>query len=68
LLQDRGGPAGDSEARGLADRHPRDRVVARIVERHKASRQRRTHHLQPQPAMRQRLIVVRDGRAVDART
>jgi hypothetical protein len=67
LLQDRGRRGGDSKPRSLADRHPCHRVVARIVERYKASRQGRAYHLHPQPAMRQRLVVIGDDLVVDPR-
>ncbi len=47
------------------DRYASDRVVARIRGHDKRTGQRAAHHRDAQPAMRQRLVVMRDRRIGD---
>ena len=63
--QDRGRCGGDPEDPSLGERDAQDAVVARIAGRDKAPGQRGAQHPDPQPAMREGLIVIGDRLVLD---
>ena len=64
LAHDRDGRRSDTQSFDLADRDARDRLVARI---RRASKATAAHDGNAQSAVREHLVVMRDGLVVDDR-
>jgi hypothetical protein len=67
LAKNRGGCGCDTEPGGLCNYDACDGVVARIRRHDKRPGEHSSHHGDPQPAMRQRLVMKCHRRALDDR-
>jgi len=65
LVEDSGGCGSDAERGDLRDRHPFERVVARISSGDKPGWHGSADHREPQAPVRQGLCVVGDRRVID---